>query len=240
MYLLLWCQCPCFKWKKNEPLCFVLCTQDCWKSKGIPFLWLTQLKSSCHSNMRSQLSWFCFILNKLFLLRKMVFLPGSELTTNVWPLCLQQRGTCCCCCCCCSMIVAGLEQEAGRLALWRWPACFTKSEESSWLSGCGTPLVCGEGGHLLLYSSTLRGSGADAVMQEAGKHPPASQNGVQVWGFDELEFLNFMFLICFVHPTCLALVLIFFFLSLKKFEIALNLARKPLHQIAKRKSEMSP
>lgn len=103
---------PVFKWKKKWPLCFVLCTQDCWKSKGIPFLWLTQLKSSCHSNMRSQLSWFCFILNKLFLLRKMVFLPGSELTTNVWPLCLQRRG-----CCCCSMfdlIVVGLEQEAGR------------------------------------------------------------------------------------------------------------------------------
>lgn len=33
----------------------------------------------------------------------------------------------------------------------------------------------------------------------------------------------------------------FFFLILKKkFEIALNLARKPLHQIAKRKREMSP
>lgn len=72
MYLLLWCQCRCFKWKKMTS-CFVLCTQDFWKSKEKPFLWLTQLKSSCHSNVRSQLSCFCFILNKLFLLRKMFF-----------------------------------------------------------------------------------------------------------------------------------------------------------------------
>lgn len=48
---------------------------------------------------------------------------------------------------------------------------------------------------------------------------------------EELEFLNFKFLIYFVHPTRLPLVLIlgfFFFLILKKksFEIALNLARK--------------
>lgn len=146
VYLLLWCQCPCFKWKKKKkwPLCFVLCTQDCWKSKGIPFLWLTQLKSSCHSNMRSQLSWFCFILNKLFLLRKMVFLPGSELTTNVWPLCWQRRGSCCCCPI--ELIVVGLEQEAGRApTLSRWPTCGTNQKDSSWLPCCG-PRVCSEKG----------------------------------------------------------------------------------------------
>lgn len=49
-------------------------------------------------------------------------------------------------------------------------------------------------------------------------HRPASRNGGQAWGFaglEELEFLNLSFLICFVHPARLALVVIIF---LFKFE----------------------
>lgn len=155
--------------KKKWPLCFVLCTQDCWKSKGIPFLWLTQLKSSCHSNMRSQLSWFCFILNKLFLLRKMVFLPGSELTTNVWPLCWQRRGSCCCCPV--ELIVVGLEQEAGRApTLSRWSTCGTSQKNCGWWPCCG-PRVCSEQGVTCCVSPQRDGA---AVLQEAGKHHPKS------------------------------------------------------------------
>ena len=223
----------------------MLCTQDCWKSKGIPFLWLTQLKSSCHSNMRSQLSWFCFILNKLFLLRKMVFLPGSELTTNVWPLCLQRRGYL-------LLLLNVWSDSCGSWARSREnrhvrvdQPVVPNLKKSSWLSCCGTPFVCSEkGGHLLLYSSPWRGSGADAGMQEAGKHHPASQNGVQVWGFAGLKswsswILSFWFIL-FTQHVWLWFWLFFFLILKKKFEIALNLARKPLHQIAKRKSEMSP
>lgn len=64
----------------------MLCTQDFWKSKEKPFLWLTQLKSSCHSNMGSQLSCFCFILNKLFLLRKMFFCLEVNWRQTLTPL----------------------------------------------------------------------------------------------------------------------------------------------------------
>lgn len=111
MYLLLWCQCRCFKWKKMTS-CFVLCTQDFWKSKEKPFLWLTQLKSSCHSNVRSQLSCFCFILNKLFLLRKMFFCLEVNWRQTFDPFVCSRGGTCCC-----SDLVC-LEQEAGRPSFW--------------------------------------------------------------------------------------------------------------------------
>ncbi|KAK9404377.1 hypothetical protein NXF25_009204 [Crotalus adamanteus] len=46
--------------------------------------------------------------------------------------------------------------------------------------------------------------------KKQGKHLK-SQNSVQIWDFvdfEELEFLNFKFLIYFVHLTCLALVLV--------------------------------
>lgn len=69
----------------------MLCTQDFWKSKEKPFLWLTQLKSSCHSNMGSQLSCFCFILNKLFLLRKMFFCLEVNWRQTLTPLFAAER-----------------------------------------------------------------------------------------------------------------------------------------------------
>lgn len=139
MYLLLWCQCRCFKWKKMTS-CFVLCTQDFWKSKEKPFLWLTQLKSSCHSNVRSQLSCFCFILNKLFLLRKMFFCLEVNWRQTFDPFVCSWGVTCCC-----SDLVC-LEQEAGRPSLWLITVC------QFWriTSVTVTPFVCSEGDHLLL------------------------------------------------------------------------------------------
>lgn len=150
MYLLLWCQCRCFKWKKMTS-CFVLCTQDFWKSKEKPFLWLTQLKSSCHSNVRSQLSCFCFILNKLFLLRKMFFCLEVNWRQTFDPFVCSWGVTCCC-----SDLVC-LEQEAGRPSFWLsrcvnsegslvlpWPLCLQwrgsfASRSSTWW---GNGAVC--------------------------------------------------------------------------------------------------
>lgn len=101
--------------KKSWP-CFVLCTQDFWKSKEKPFLWLTQLKSSCHSNVRSQLSCFCFILNKLFLLRKMFFCLEVNWRQTFDPFVCSRGVTCC------SDLVCP-EQEAGRPSFWLIAVC---------------------------------------------------------------------------------------------------------------------
>jgi len=192
----------------------VLCTQDCWKSKGIPFLWLTQLESSCHSNMRSQLSWFCFILNKLFLLRKMVFLPGSELTTNVWPLCLRRRGYL-------LLLLNVCSDSCGSWARSRENRHFRvdqpvvpKWKKSSWLPCCGTPFAGSEKrGSLAALLLTLTRKRCWCWHARSREAPPCVSERCTRLGlrwFEELEFLNFKFLIYFVHPTRLALVLIIF------------------------------
>lgn len=160
MYLLLWCQCRCFKWKKKMTSCFVLCTQDFWKSKEKPFLWLTQLKSSCHSNVRSQLSCFCFILNKLFLLRKMFFCLEVNWRQTFDPFVCSWGVTCCC-----SDLVCP-EQEAGRPSFWLIAVC------PFWriASVPVTPFVCSEGDHCFSVLNPLRTWCCWLARRKPGEH----------------------------------------------------------------------
>lgn len=129
MYLLLWCQCPCFKWKIDL---FALCCvhKISAKVKEKTFLWLTQLKVAVTQNMRSQSSWFCFILNKLFLLRKMFFCLEVNWRQTFDPFVCSFGGTLPLLLLLLDLIVVGLTQEAGRPTLWYWPSCCIRSEES--------------------------------------------------------------------------------------------------------------
>lgn len=157
----------------------MLCTQDFWKSKEKPFLWLTQLKSSCHSNVRSQLSCFCFILNKLFLLRKMFFCLEVNWRQTFDPFVCSWGGTCCC-----SDRVC-LEQEAGRPSISFWLSQCVNSEGSLVL--LWPPFVCSEGDHLLLGPQRWWGNGAVCWhARSRGKHPKPHHNA-RVGGFAGLK-----------------------------------------------------
>lgn len=131
------------------------------------------------------------------------------------------------------LIVVGLKQETGKPSLWYWPSFVSDLKKSSLLCCC--VLLCTVNGDQWLLSPHLY---EEMVLllacKKQGKHLK-SQNSVQIWDcvdFEELEFLNFKFLIYFVHLTCLALVLI---LIWRKFEIALHLAHNLFTKL-KRKS----
>lgn len=70
VYLLLWCQFPCFKWKTWWLHYIVLYTQDSWKVRHYPF-WHSKLNIMIIETVHNSTD-FVFILNK-FLLRKMSF-----------------------------------------------------------------------------------------------------------------------------------------------------------------------
>lgn len=112
MYLLLWCQCRCFKWKKNDLFALCCVHKISGKVKKNPFYGSHSLKVAVTQNVRSQLSCFCFILNKLFLLRKMFFCLEVNWRQTFDPFVCSWGGTCCC-----SDFVS-LEQEAGRPSFW--------------------------------------------------------------------------------------------------------------------------
>lgn len=75
----------------------------------------------------------------------MVFLPGSELTTNVWPLGSQPEGSFAAAAPCLSSDSLWVfEQDAGRSDTFRVDRPRVPNPEGIWLIGCGTPLVCSE------------------------------------------------------------------------------------------------
>lgn len=100
---------------------------------------------------------------------------------------------------------------------------------------CCVPLFTVNGDQWLLSPHLYEEMVLLLACKKQGKHLK-SQNSVRIWDsvdFEELEFLNFKFLICFVHLTCLALVLI---LVWRKFEIALHLAHKTFSPNWKKKN----
>lgn len=154
----------------------MLCIQDFWKSKGKPFLWLTQLKSSCHSNMGSQLSCFCFILNKLFLLRKMFFCLEVNWRQTLTPL-FAAEGVLTA-----AQILYVLSKKQGDHQFhFDYHGVSILKDHSVTV----TPFVCSEGDPLLLGPQHDEG----AVCWRArsrGKHPK-SHHSARVWGFAGLK-----------------------------------------------------
>lgn len=75
------------------------------KSKGIPFLWLTQLPVAVTQTRAHSLSWFCFILNKFVSLEEKkhkthwFFCLGVNWRQPFDPPFVCSWGVLCCCCC---------------------------------------------------------------------------------------------------------------------------------------------
>lgn len=200
--------------KKNDLFALCCVHKIAGKVKEYPFYGSHSLKVAVTQNMRSQLSWFCFILNKLFLLRKSwFFCLEVNWRQTLWPPLFAAEGFRAAAAAHCLISQLWVLSEKRHFGLDQ--PLVPERKESSWLSCRGPPLWWQwKRGSLAALLLTLTGKRCWCWHARSRGAPPCIWERWPSLGlrwFEELELLNFKFVISFVHPPCLALVLILSF-----------------------------